>query len=118
MFMTRENITECVKSLKIKNTEGYDRILQHVLVDGLEWLIEPLAHLIKLIFNEKIVLEQWLISKIIPIHKKGNKANVENYRLVANLCSASKVFEQEIQDAIECKNIMKTLPLLTFKNQQ
>jgi hypothetical protein len=43
MFMTRENIINSVKSLKIKNSEGYDRIPQRVLIDGLEILIEPLT---------------------------------------------------------------------------
>ena len=39
---------------------------------------------------------QWLISKIIPVHKKGDKKCVENYRPVANLCSVSKIFEKLI----------------------
>ena len=26
MFMTRNNIRECVSEIKMKNTEGYDRI--------------------------------------------------------------------------------------------
>ena len=75
MFMTSENIIECVNYLKFKNTEGYKRIPQRVLVDGLEWLIEQLTHLFKLIYNKKTVPEQWLVSKIIPFHKKGNKAS-------------------------------------------
>ena len=33
-------------------------------------------------------------SKIIPVYKKGTKANIENYRPVANLCSASLIFER------------------------
>ena len=39
---------------------------------------------------------QWLISKIIPVHKKGDKKCVENYRPIANLCCVSKVFEKLI----------------------
>ena len=49
MFMTVENIRECMSNIKIKNTEGYDRIPQRILVDGLEQLIVPLTHLFKLI---------------------------------------------------------------------
>ena len=36
MFMTSLKITECVKDLKFKNTEGYDRIPQRILIDGLD----------------------------------------------------------------------------------
>jgi hypothetical protein len=51
-----------------------------------------------------------LVSKTIPVFKiKGDKKNVENYRPIANLWSASKVFEKlilkrimEIQLANEC----------------
>ena len=30
------------------------------------------------------------------MHKKGSKQKIENYRQVANLCSASKIFERLI----------------------
>jgi hypothetical protein len=37
-----------------------------------------------------------LISKTIPAFKKGEKKNIECYRLIANLCSAWNVFEKFI----------------------
>ena len=60
--------------------------------------------------------EQWKISKIIPIHKSGNKDEIENYRPIANLCSTSKVFEKLILNQIHY--LEKTNKLdLTGKNQ-
>ena len=100
MFMTRENIRKCICDIKIKNTEGYDRIPQRVPVDGLEQLLDPLSDLFKLIYSEKVIPGQWLVSRIIPVHKKGNKSLIENYRPVANLCSVSKVFEKLILNRI------------------
>ena len=44
--------------------------------------------------------EQWKVAKITPIFKKGSKTCVENYRPIANLCSASKVFEKLILNQI------------------
>ena len=46
------DIIECVKSLKIKNCEGYDRIPQRILSEGIEYLIEPLTGLFKLIVQQ------------------------------------------------------------------
>ena len=38
MFMSTGEIVDCIKSIKMKNCEGYDRIPQRILVDGLNVL--------------------------------------------------------------------------------
>ena len=70
-FMTEDNILDAVLALKIKNSEGFDRIPQRFLIDGISVLIKPLTVLFNLIYNTKKVPDQWLVSKIIPIFKKG-----------------------------------------------
>ena len=40
------------------------------------------------------------MSKITPIHKKGDKNNIKNYRPISNLCSMSKIFEKLIMQRI------------------
>jgi hypothetical protein len=96
-FMSTQLIRKFISSLKIKNTEGYDRIPQRVLVDGINELTYPLSILFMKIYNKKSIPGQWLIAKTIPIFKnKGEKKNIESYRPIANLCSVSKVFEKLI----------------------
>ena len=99
-FMTRDNVYKCIKQLKTKNSEGYDRIPQRILLDGIDILISPFAKLFTMIYQERAIPEQWLIAKITPIHKKGSKNQIENYRPVAGLCSASKIFERLILNRI------------------
>ena len=96
MFMDSDSIRECALGLKLKNCEGFDRIPQRILVDGIDQLLKPLAHLFELIYLQGSIPEQWKVSKTIPIHKKGPKRNIENYRPIANLCSTSKIFEKLI----------------------
>ena len=96
MFMGPGEVLSCMKSLKCKNSEGFDRIPQRVLLDGADLLLPPLVKLFTLVYNEKAIPEQWSVAKITPIHKKGSKSMIENYRPVANLCSASKIFERLI----------------------
>ena len=43
--MTRHMILESIDGLKLKNTEGYDRIPQRIFIDALDILIEPLTGL-------------------------------------------------------------------------
>ena len=53
----------------IKNCEGFDRIPQRVLVDGIDILIDPLNELFGLVYHQRDIPEQWLIAKTIPVHK-------------------------------------------------
>ena len=100
MFMSRHDIIRCMISIKIKNCEGYDRIPQRILVDGFEYLLDPLAKLFSLVYSQKAIPDQWRFAKIVPVHKKGSKQLIENYRPVANLCCASKIFERLILNRI------------------
>ena len=59
--------------MKIKNSEGFDRIPQRIIKDGLENLIEPFTQLFERVYIQRTVPEQWLLAKTIPIHKKGPK---------------------------------------------
>ena len=76
-FMTESDIKECVRSIKVKNSEGFDRITQRVLVDGENQLLKTLMNFFYRIYQEKCVPEQWLVSKIIPIHKKVINAKLK-----------------------------------------
>ena len=53
-----------------------------------------------LLNRDKLIPEQWLIAKIIPIHKKGSKNNIEKNRPVACLCSTTNIFESLILNRI------------------
>ena len=72
-FMTEKDILDCLCKIKIKNCEGFDRIPQRVLVDGAPILIHPLRELFPRVYYQNSLPEQWLISKITPIHKKVQK---------------------------------------------
>ena len=82
-FMSPDEISLAINSLKIKNCEGFDKIPQRVLIDGFDVIKYPLAVLFKNIYETKEIPRQWLVSKVIPIHKKGNVSNIENYRPIS-----------------------------------
>ena len=115
-FMSSADVLSCMSSIKIKNCEGFDRIPQRILVDGANILINPLSKLFQKIYFQKEIPEQWLIAKVTPIHKKGQKNQIENYRPIANLCSTSKIFEKLILKRIQAIEIFHKVDL-TGKQQ-
>ena len=44
---------------------------------------------------------KWKLAKVIPIHKKGVKNKVENYRPISLLVPCSKVFEGIVDDSLD-----------------
>ena len=114
-FMNQNDVKECLLSLKSKKCEGFDRIPVCVLVDAEELLLPPLTTLFKLIYEQRAIPDQWKMSKIIPVFKKGNKSNVENYRPIANQCSTSKIFEKLILKQI---HYLETINKLDFTCKQ
>ena len=65
--MARNDVKECIISLKSKHCEGFDRIPVCVLADAHEILLEPMSQLFEKIYATKLVPEQRKVSKIIPI---------------------------------------------------
>ena len=60
MFMTSENIKDCIDKIQIRDMEGYERIPQRILVNGGEHFLKPLIHLSKLIYMDMEIPGQWL----------------------------------------------------------
>ena len=95
-FMGKEDILHCASTLKVKNCEGYDRLPQRIIKDGIDHLVGPLTVLFRSIYNTKVIPDQWKIAKVNPIPKKGSKSEISNYRPISNLCTTSKIFEKLI----------------------
>jgi hypothetical protein len=108
-FMTKNDVYECMDTLVNKKCEGFDRIPLCCISDVKNVLLTPFSVLFNKIYVTQTIPEQWKVSKIIPIFKKGNTNQIENYRPIANLCSASKIFERLILKQInylESKNAL------------
>ena len=52
-FMTLHNVTKAMKEIKLKNSEGCDRIPQRILLDGIEILAGPMTTLFNKIYLQK-----------------------------------------------------------------
>ena len=66
-FMSKNDVKECMYSIKSKRCEGYDRIPVNVICDARDLLLDPYAVLFSKIYSTGLLPEQWKISKVIPI---------------------------------------------------
>lgn len=62
-----------------------------------------ITHLFNEIFTSEDIPEDWLISDIILIHKKIDKAAIENYRPISKSSHLYKLFTKVIQNRIKDK---------------
>ena len=96
MLMTGIKISECISDLKLKNTEGFDRIPQRILIDGHGALIEPLTQLFQMIYRDQAIPGQWLISL-------SNRLNLLNNKIPLDWLSLSLASFK-----VKCKTVFLT----------
>ena len=63
-------------------------------------LAEPLSIIFKLVYNTGILPSQWRLANVVPVFKKGEKNDVQNYRPISLTCLITKVMERIVYDEL------------------
>ena len=87
-----KNIINVIKALDPYKAHGYDDISIEI--------VKPLTILFKNCISQGIFPNNWKKSNIFPIHKKGDKQIVNNYRPVSLLPICGKIFERLIFNSL------------------
>jgi hypothetical protein len=77
--------------LETYKSPGTDQIPAEFIKAGDETLCSEIHKLICSIWNKEELPQQWKESIIIPIHKKGDKTDYNNYRGISLLSTAYKI---------------------------
>jgi hypothetical protein len=80
-----------IGKLKSYKSPGTDQIPAELIKAGSETLCSEIQKLICSIWNKEELPQQWKESIIIPIHKKGDKTECNNYRGISLLSTAYKI---------------------------
>ena len=92
--LTTEEVARTLLALDSTKATGPDEIPSRLLKDT-AWQIAPS---LTQIFNKSLCLgeipDEWKLANIVPIHKKGDKSQVENYRPISPLSIVSKVLKR------------------------
>lgn len=90
------DIDNTINKLKINGSVGADGISPKVIVKCKDALIWPLWILFQKTLESGIIPNSLKLSRVIPIHKKGDKTDIENYRMVAIGSMLLQIFEKTV----------------------
>ena len=83
-----------IKSLDAKKAIGYDEIPPKII----KWAPHLLAPVLKIIFNKYIDMGYYpsgmKTAKVAPIHKDGDKNDLNNYRPISVLTQFNQIFKR------------------------
>ena len=89
--------------VKPRKAAGPDGIHGMVLKNCAFGLAYPLSKLFQVSYNTGIIPHEWKLANVVPVHKKGTKMDVTNYRPISLTCLIMKIFERIVRDEILLK---------------
>lgn len=108
--ITTEEVQLQIKRLKKKKAAGEDRLQNEVWINSSQNISEELTKIFNCIFRGKGFPQRWRKGIISPIHKKGEKDKVDNYRGITLLDTAYKIYamvlEKRLMRDVEEKQIL------------
>ena len=97
---TPADIESMINCIKPNKATGPNSIPTKLLKEFKTKLSEPLSDLINVSFNNGIFPDFLQVANLIPIHKKGEKLDPNNYRLISLLSNISKLYQKAINQPI------------------
>jgi hypothetical protein len=89
---TTREIEQIIKSLKTKNSYGYDETSTKILKINRLFISSPINYLCNKMLFWSVFPNRLKYVTIKPLHKKDDKCGVSNYRPVSLFTSFSKIF--------------------------
>ena len=89
-----------LSAVNSNKTSGPDGIHGKILKNCAVSLAYPLSIIFNISYNTGCIPKEWKLAHVVPIHKKGSKEDVENYRPISLTCLVMKIFERIIKDEL------------------
>ena len=98
--ISANEIYRAIKQLKTNKSGGPDKLINEFFIHGKHVLVPVLCNLFNKIFENGHFPEEWSEGYIIPLHKKGNRDEVENYRGITLLSVLGKLFSRVLNNRL------------------
>ena len=89
-----------IRSLSVNKSHGWDEVSVRMVKICGEALVKPLISIFQFSLDTGRFPSKWKRGNVVPIHKKGDKDAIKNYRPVSLLPIFSKLFERCIYDTL------------------
>lgn len=93
---SEEEIKNIVSKMKNLKSSGLDQVPVTVIKKCIDIIAPTLTHIFNASIHKAIFPDKLKISKIIPLFKKGDTLDINNYRPISLLSVFSKIFEKII----------------------
>ena len=87
-----------ISKMQPKNSTGIDKIPISLVKSSSDYILFGLCHFFNLSLSQGQFITDFRKAKVIPVHKKGQKTNVNNYRLISLLPVLSKILEKIVHN--------------------
>ena len=95
LTLNESTILAALKALEVGKATGPDEIPAKLLTETASVIAPSLCRIFK---RKPLQLgslpSNWKLANVVPVHKKGAKDHVENYRPISMLPIVSKIFER------------------------
>ena len=97
-----------LKQINPNKSQGPDKIGGLVIKNCAISISIPLSILFNISHRTGIISAEWKTANIVPVHKKGDKSSINNYRPISLTSILSKIFEKCIRDELltHCKHLL------------
>ena len=94
-------VKRIIQALKSKTSSGQDNISSELLKIGGEILAAPLTYIINKSIVDQKFPDFWKEAIVQPLHKKGSREELKNFRPVSLLCVSGMILEAVVKEQIE-----------------
>ena len=98
---TIEDVKKVMRNLKHNKAAGTDGIHQELIKNGGNTLLNRIYELVRQIWEEERIPEEWNKTVIVPMYKKGDRDRCENYRVTPLGNAAYKILANIILGKIK-----------------
>jgi hypothetical protein len=96
-------VRKLLKDINVNKSAGPDGINGKVLKGCRESIAYPLSCIFNISYNSGQIPSDWKLANVVPVHKKGSKTSVENYRPISLTSLVMKIFEKIVRDELLAK---------------